>query len=305
MAWGTVDIPDLDGITVLVTGSNTGIGLETAAALACAGATTVLACRNVDKAEAARTDIKRRGARGEVEILRLDLASQAQIVDAAADALERFPRIDRLINNAGVMADERAETEDGHELLLGTNHFGHFAFTGRILPALLAAPNSRIVTVTSLSQKVGRLRWDDLNLIDRFRPFVAYAQSKLANITFAVALQKRLAAAGEDTASLAAHPGFADTGILRNHKRQPSRLERRLGERFVQTPADASRPSLRAATDPSAYGGEFYGPSRRFETNGPPVPVRPSRRALDEEQQQRLWAVSVEHTGVDYPLAEP
>ena len=244
MAWGIVDIPDLDGMTAMVTGANTGIGLETAAALAAAGACTVLACRNIDKAELARTEILRRGVRGDVEILRLDLASQAQIADAAAEALERFPRIDRLVNNAGVMADQRAETEDGHELLIGTNHFGHFAFTGRILPAILAGPNARIVTVTSLSQKVGRLRWDDLHLNDGFRPFVAYAQSKLANITFAVALQKRLAAAGEDAASLVAHPGFADTDILQNHKRQPSQIERRFAERFVQTPVEASRPSL-------------------------------------------------------------
>lgn len=304
MAWSTVDIPDLDGMTVLVTGSNTGIGLETAAALAAAGATTVLACRNMSKAEEARTEIIGRGGRGPVEIVRLDLASQGQIAEAAAEVLERFPRIDRLINNAGVMADERTETEDGHELLLGTNHFGHFAFTGRILPAVLAAPNSRIVTVTSLSQKVGRLRWDDLHLNNRFRPFVAYAQSKLANITFAVALQKRLAAAGEDTSSLVAHPGFADTNILPGGKRELSPFQRRFAERFVQTPADASRPSLRAATDPRAYGGEFYGPSNRLEINGSPVAVRPSRRALDEGEQQRLWDVSVEHTGVEYPLTE-
>jgi hypothetical protein len=156
------------------------------------------------------------------------------------------------------------------------------------------------VTVTSLSQKIGRMRWNDLHLVDRYRPFVAYAQSKLANITFAIALQKRLSAAGTTTSSLVAHPGFADTNILDNHKRQPSDFERRIAERVVQTPAEASRPSLRAATDPTAYGGEFYGPSRRFEVQGPPVPVRPSRRALDEAEQQRLWCVSVEHTGVDY-----
>ena len=303
MAWGAVDIPDLDGMTVLVTGSNTGIGLETAAALAGAGARTVLACRNLDKAEAAAMTSGDAGVRGDVEVLRLDLASQAQIADAAAEVLERFPTIDRLINNAGVMADQRAETEDGHELLLGTNHLGHFAFTGRILPALLAAPNSRIVTVTSLSQKVGRMRWDDLHFAEGYRSFSAYAQSKLANITFAIALQKRLVAAGTTTSSLVAHPGFADTNILATHKRQPSGFERKMAERFVQTAAEASRPSLRAATDPTAYGGEFYGPSRRFEVQGPPVPVRPSRRALDEVEQQRLWRVSVEHTGVEYPLA--
>ena len=302
MAWSAADIPDLDGMTVVVTGSNTGIGLETAASLAGAGATTVLACRNVEKAAAARDEILRRGAPGAVEILRLDLADQAQIADAAAEALERFPRIDRLVNNAGVMADERAETTDGHELLIGTNHFGHFAFTGRLLPAILAAPRSRVVTVTSLSQKFGRLRWDDLQLSDGFKPFVAYAQSKLANITFAVAFQRRLTIAGQRTASLVAHPGLADTDILRNHKRQPGKLERRLGERIMQTPADASRPSLRAATDPGAYGGEFYAPSHRFELNGPPVPVRPSRRALDQQEQDRLWQVSVELTGVEFDV---
>ncbi len=298
--WSVADIGDLGGTTALVTGANTGIGFETAAALAASGATVVLACRNLDKADAARAAIEDRGVRGEVEVLRLDLASQSQIVEAASEARERFPSIDRLINNAGVMADQRAETADGHELLIGTNHFGHFAFTGLVLPSLLAAPRSRIVTVTSLSQKFGRLRWDDLHLTDGFKPFVAYAQSKLANLMFAVSLQKRLTAAGQDTASLVAHPGFADTDILRNRERQPSDFERRLASRFVQTPAEASRPTLRAATDPGAYGGEFYGPSHRFELHGPPIPVRPSRRALDERDQQRLWDVSVELTGVDY-----
>lgn len=300
MGWSTADIPDLDGLTVVVTGSSGGIGLETAACLAAAGARTVLACRNLDKAETARAEIVGRGVRGDVEVLRLDLADQSQIVDAAAEALERFPRIDRLVNNAGVMADTRSETADGWELLLGTNHFGHFAFTGRVLPALLTAPRARIVTVTSLSQKVGRLRWHDLHLADGFKPFAAYAQSKLANLTFAVSLQKRLAAAGRDAISLAAHPGFADTDILQNHERQPGELQRKLAERFVQTPAEAARPSLRAATDPEAYGGEFYGPSGRLELSGAPIVVRPSRRALDEATQHRLWDVSVEHTGVEY-----
>lgn len=304
MTWTTGDIPDLDGTTAVVTGSNTGIGLETAAALAAAGACTVLACRNLDKAESARAEIAGRRVRGPVEVLRLDLADQSQIADAADELLERFPRIDRLINNAGVMSDERAETADGHELLLGTNHLGHFAFTGRILPAILAAPDSRVVTVTSLSQKFGRLNWNDLHLTQKFKPMAAYAQSKLANITFAVAFQKRLAAALEDTASLVAHPGFADTDIIRNRKRQPSDLQRRLAERFVQTPAEACRSSLRAATDPTAYGGEFYGPSHRLETHGHPVPVRPSRRALDEQEQRRLWDVSVEHTGVEYDIPD-
>lgn len=303
--WNAADIPDLSGLTVLVTGSNSGIGLETAAALAGAGATTVLACRNADKAHAARADIAGRGVRGDVEVVRLDLASQSQIADAAAEVLDRFPTIDRLINNAGVMAETREETEDGFELLFGTNHLGHFAFTGRILPALLAAPNSRIVTVTSMSHRFGRLRWDDLQLTGRFRRYGAYAQSKLATTTHAIALQKRLTAAGEDTSSLVSDPGFADTDILEDAGRDPGKLERRIGETFTQTPADAARPSLRAATDPFAYGGEFYAPGGRFGVNGPPVIARLPSRALDEVAQQRLWDVSVDLTGVDYPLTTP
>ncbi len=301
--WTTADIPDLDGLTVVVTGANTGIGLETAAALAGAGATTVLACRNDDKAEAARTDIEARRPRGQVEILRLDLASQAQITDAAAETLERFPRIDRLVNNAGVMANTRGETEDGFELLFGTNHLGHFAYTGRILPALLAAPGARVVTVASVSQRVGKIRWHDLHAELSYRQFTAYAQSKLACLLFAFELQRRLAAAGEDTISLAAHPGFAATDILaRDRFPRLARLERRIGERFIQTPAEAARASLRAATDPAAYGGQFYGPAERLQTEGPPIPVLPSKRSLDEAAQARLWEVSVGLTEVEFPL---
>ncbi len=303
--WDADHLPDLDGMTVVVTGSNSGIGREVAAALAGAGATAVLACRNVDKAEAARADIVDRGVRGDVDIVRLDLASQAQIADAAAELLDRFPSIDRLVNNAGVMAERREETEDGFELLFGTNHLGHFAFTGRILPAILAAPNSRVVTVTSMSHRFGKLHWDDLQLTKRFRRYHAYAQSKLATSTHAIALQRRLTAAGEDTTSLVSDPGFADTDILEDAGRNPGKLERRIGDRFTQTPAEAAHSVLRATTDPYAYGGEFYAPGGRLGVNGPPVVANLPRRALDEDAQRRLWDVSVELTGVEYPLACP
>ncbi len=303
MPWSIADIPDLDDMTVVVTGANAGIGLETAAALAGAGATVVLACRNLDKAAAARSEIESRRPRGRLEVLRLDLASQAQIADAAAETVERFPRIDRLINNAGVMAVERGETEDGFELLFGTNHLGHFAFTGRVLPALLDAPRSRLVTVTSLSHRMGRIRWEDPHAERSYRQFTAYAQSKLACLLFAFGLERRLAAAGGDTISLAAHPGFAATDIL--HRGRDSRFlqwQRRAGERFIQTAAEASRASLRAATDPGAHAGQYYGPAHRFQTHGAPVPVPPARRALDEVAQDRLWELSERLTGVAFPL---
>lgn len=301
--WTTDDIPDLHDRTVVVTGANTGIGFETAAALAAAGATVVIACRNPDRADAARADIEARRPRGRVEIVRLDLASQAQIADAAAETLERFPRIDRLVNNAGVMSASRRETEDGLELLFGTNHLGHFAYTGRILPALLRAPRSRVVTVASLSQRVGRIRWDDLQSERSYRQSAVYSQSKLASMLFCFALQRRLSAAGTDTISLAAHPGFAATDILQRegHPRL-ARLERRIGEPFVQTPAEAARSLLRATTDPTAHGGQFFGPSQRFGTEGPPVAVLPSKRALDDDSQARLWDLSERLTGVEFPL---
>lgn len=304
MEWTTADIPDLAGQTALVTGANTGIGLETAAALAGAGATVVLACRNLDKAAAAREEIRSRRPAGAVEVLRLDLASQAQIKDAAAETLERFPRIDRLVNNAGVMSATREETEDAFELCFGTNHLGHFAYTGRILPALFAAPGSRVVTVVSLSQSFGRIRWDDIHLERaRYREFSAYAQSKLACLQFCFALQGRLSAAGEDAVSLAAHPGFANTDILhRDEASLNDRIQRRLFERFIQSPAEASRSSLRAATDPSAHGGQLYGPADRAQTTGPPVPIPPSKRSLDEADQTRLWELSERLTGVEFPV---
>ena len=303
MPWTTADVPDLQALTVVVTGANTGIGQATAAALADAGATVVLACRNPEKANAARADIQSRGPRGRVEMVRLDLASQAQIKDAAAETLERFPRIDRLVNNAGVMSATRRETEDGFELLFGTNHLGHFAFTGRILPALLAAPRSRVVTVASLSQRFGRIRWDDVQCERSYRQSTAYAQSKLASLLFCFALQRRLTAAGSDTISLAAHPGFAATDILQRegHPRLAA-IERRIGEPFIQTPAEAARSLLRATTDPTAHGGQFFGPSQRFGTEGPPIAVLPSKRALDEGAQTRMWELSERLTGVEYPL---
>lgn len=306
MGWTIADIPDLRGRTVVVTGANTGIGFETAAALAGAGATTVLACRNLEKATVARDLILARHASAAVELLQLDLSDQGQIAAAADDALARFDRIDRLVNNAGVMGVPHSLTVDGFEVVFGTNHLGHFAFTGRILPALLAAPGSRVVTVSSLSHHFGRIRWDDLHGHRRYGRSRAYAQSKLANLLFALELQRRLAASGATTISLAAHPGFAATDIMGDLLAHAPAVERRMrsiGDRVIPHPESAAASPLRAATSPDAYGGQFYGPSRLGGVTGPPTATSPGRRAHDEEAQRRLWAISVELTGVDYLAA--
>jgi NAD(P)-dependent dehydrogenase (short-subunit alcohol dehydrogenase family) len=306
MPWTVEDVPALDGLTVVVTGANAGIGLETAAALAGAGARVVLACRNVEKASAAQVTIESRRPRGDVEILQLDLADQRQIAAAADEALERWGRIDRLVNNAGVLGIPHSLTVDGFETVFGTNHLGHFAFTGRILPALLAAPRSRVVTVSSMSHRLGRIRWDDLAGLRSYSKAHAYSQSKLANLLFAFELQRRLVLAGVSTSSLAAHPGFAATEIM-GASGGASRSERRtqaMVQRYVPSPADAALPSLRAATAPDAYGGQYYGPSGTGGVKGPPIPVTPARRALDEAAQRRLWEVSEELTGVPFPFGE-
>lgn len=302
--WTTDDLGDLTGVTTLVTGANTGIGLATATALARAGGTVILACRNLDKARAAQATIESHAPRGAVEIVRLDLADQAQIVDASTEVTERFGRIDRLINNAGVMAEQRQETSDGFELLFGTNHLGHFAFTGRILPSLLAADDARIVTVTSMSQRFGRIDWDDLHSADKkYRQFSAYAQSKLSCLLFSFSLHTRFQRAGRNTMSVAAHPGFAATDIL-HHGRDDlfHRVQRRLGEKVIQTPEEAARAQLRAAFDPTATGGTLYGPSKRLQTSGDPIIVDARARARDVETQERLWDLSVELTGVEFPI---
>ena len=303
MAWTRADIPDLGGLTAVVTGANSGIGLETAATLAGAGATTVLACRNLGKAATARELILSRHPEGVVELLQLDLADQSQIAAASEEALERFGRIDRLINNAGVMGLPHALTVDGFEVVLGTNHFGHFAFTGRVLPALLAVPGSRVVSVSSMSYRFGRIRWDDLEGRRRYGKARAYAQSKLANLLFALELQRRLVRAGAATISLAAHPGFASTEIMDEMVAHLPRLERSMravGDLVIPPAGDAASSPLRAATSLDAYGGQFYGPGGIGGISGPPIATSPAGRALDEASQRRLWDVSVDLTGVDY-----
>ena len=310
MPWTTDDIPSQDGRTAIVTGSNTGLGFEVAAELAGAGAITVLACRSTDKAEHARTEILDRHPEATVEVLQLDLGDLGQIREAGAETTERFPAVDLLVNNAGVMVPPRSTTADGFELQFGTNHLGHFAYTGLVLPALLAGAPSRVVTVSSLAHQQGRMRWDDLHWERTYDRFRSYAQSKLANLLFAFELQRRLMDAGRNgadgTVSLAAHPGVSATelgryipGATLPGVKQVVRLTMSLA---TQSAAGGARPVLRAATDPEAAGFEYYGPSGFNEMRGAPVVVQPGPHARDRDDWARLWAISEELTGVTYPL---
>jgi NAD(P)-dependent dehydrogenase (short-subunit alcohol dehydrogenase family) len=288
--WTAADIPDQTGRTAVITGGNTGLGFQTAKALARRGATVVLACR--DTAKAARA-VQQIGP--DTQFVRLDLASLASVRDAAAQLRSRLARIDLLINNAGVLTAGESSTEDGFELQFGTNHLGHFALTGLLLDLMTGVHCSRVVTVTSPAYTRGQYPPRE-----QFSPMGAYSDSKLANLLFALELQRQLAAAGADTISLAAHPGFAGTGLQRH---QPPLMQ--LGSRLAvpligQNPADGARPILRAATDPGAQGGQFYGPRR--QTRGYPVLATPQPNALDTEAARQLWAESEEKTGITYNL---
>lgn len=307
MAWSTADIPDLTGRTALVTGANGGLGLETARALAAAGAHVVLAARERAKAAAAADDVRTGVPQASLELLDLDLADLGGVRAAAATVLAAHPRLDLLVNNAGVMATPERRTADGFELQLGVNHLGHWALTAHLLPALLRAPSARVVTVTSTAHLFARpLDPANPHLHGRYGPWRAYGQSKLANYHFGLGLQRGLARAGVAAASLVAHPGLSRTGLQTSSVQATggeagSRFFAALAARTGMSPAAGALPQLRAATDPRARGGQFYGP--RWVNTGPPVRKPVLRRLGMARAVRELWVVSERETGVVLDVA--
>ena len=299
--WTEADMPDQSGRVCVVTGANSGLGLETALALAAHGASVVLAVRNLDKGAEAIGHIRGRAPHADLHLQRLDLSSLDSIRTAARELRDNTDRIDLLINNAGVMYTTRQKTTDGFELQLGTNHIGHFALTGLLLDRLLPVEGSRIVTVSSIAHRIlSRIDFDDLQAQRRYNRIAAYGRSKLANLLFTYELQRRLTEAGAPTAALAAHPGVSHTEIGR-HIPGERRLQS-LVRRTTQPAKAGALPTLRAATDPSAEGGQYYGPGGVMEMRGHPVVVTSNRRSRDPDAQRRLWAASQQLTGVLYPL---
>lgn len=299
--WTAADIPNLTGTTALVTGANSGIGLETAAALAAAGARVMLACRNGTKAAAAIEVIRERHGEAQLDFIRIDTSDVESVRAAAAEILDRTDRLDLLVNNAGVAWPPYALSPQGVEMQLATNFLGHFALTGLLLDRMQAAPAARVVSLTSLAHHVGRLRLDDLALARRYRPFAAYAQSKFAIVSFTVELQRRLDTARSPVRALTAHPGGSRTELLRNDlpgARQA--MMRRVGQ--LQSAAMGALPTLRAATDPDAPGGVCFAPSGWLELKGNPDVGRISRRSRDSEVAARLWLTAEMVTGVRFPL---
>jgi NAD(P)-dependent dehydrogenase (short-subunit alcohol dehydrogenase family) len=302
VGWTAADIPDQTGRTAVVTGANGGLGLETARALAAAGAHVVMAARNPAKADDAVADIRRTVPNASLELVPLDLSSQASVHEAADRVLAAHERIDLLVNNAGVMGIPERQTADGFEMQFGVNHLGHFALTALLMPALLRADAARIVTVTSTAHHMGRaVDPGNPHLHGKYEPWKAYGQSKLANFHFGIGLQRRLEAAGAPASSLIAHPGLSNTDLQAVSVRETGggwsqRFFHVLAGRTGMSAEKGARPQLRAATDPAARGGEFYGP--RFFNNGPPVRRPILRRIGLDRAIDRLWEVSERETGL-------
>lgn len=303
--WTDADVPDQQGRTAVITGGNNGIGLATATILARHGATVVLACRSPERAADAVARIHRVAPAADVHTEQLDLASMASVRRAAERLRANHPRIELLINNAGALTPTYHVTEDGFERTLATNHLGHFALTGLLLEHLLAVPGSRVVTVSSIGHRRGTINFDDLHFRHGYRYQPAYFQSKLANLMFTYELDRRLTAAGASTIALAAHPGNARTGFGSDlwFVRLATRPQLApLTWWLLQSAKVGALASVRAAVDPTARGGQYYGPPGRAQFTGYPTLVDSIPLSHDRSAQQRLWHESERMTGVTYPL---
>ncbi len=300
--WTAADLPDCSGRTVVVTGANSGIGLEATREIAGAGAHVVMACRRVDDAEAERDAIEADYPGASLTVRELDLADLDSVRAFADRVREDIPRIDVLCNNAGVMAIPRRETEDGFETQLGVNHLGHFALTGLLLEALRAAPDPRVVTQSSGVHARGTIDFEDLHGEAEYDRWSAYAQSKLANLLFAYELDRRY----DDVTSVGCHPGYAATNLqYRGPAAMGSRV-RKLAMKaanlvLAQSAEAGALPMLYAATADEVEGGDYAGPGGLLDMRGPPEIQRSAGRSYDETTAERLWRRSVEATGVEFP----
>ena len=295
--WRAEQVPDQTGRVAIVTGSNSGIGFETARVLADKGATVIMACRNLDKANPKAEEIRAAHPGCDVEVMRLDLSNLDSVREFADEFRAKHSRLDLLINNAGIMVPPYGTTAQGFETQFGVNHLGHFALTGLLLDLIVNTPGARIVTVSSVAHYMGKIDFSDLKWERGYKAQAAYGQSKLANLLFTYELQRRLAAAEKDTLAVAAHPGWTSTN-LQEHAPSVKFMNRFFG----QEPLMGALPTLYAATESDVKGGEYYGPSGLLEMNGPPKRVKSNKRSRDENVAERLWNVSQDLTGVHVPI---
>jgi len=293
--WTQENIPDQTGKVIIVTGANSGIGYETAKALAEKSATVVMACRNRDKARRAAEELRRVLPDARLDIIRLDLADLETVHDFAEQFKTRYSRLDLLINNAGIMIPPYTQTKDGFEVQFGANHLGHFALTGLLLATILATPEARIVNVSSSAHRMGSgtIDFENLNAEKGYGASTAYAQSKLANLLFTLELNNHFAELGVDALAAAAHPGWTVTGLQKGVLHVISRV-------IGQSPAMGALPTLRAAVAEDVQPNDYYGPGGFMEMRGHPQKVDSNTASKDADLAQKLWTVSEELTGVQY-----
>ena len=299
--WRLEQIPDQSGRTAVVTGANSGLGLETSRELARAGARVVMACRNTVKGETAAAEISKDVADAQLQVAELDLSDLASVRQFASglDATA----FDLLINNAGIMMTPEEKTADGFELQIGTNHLGHFALTGLLLARLGKGADPRVVTLSSIEHKGGHIHLDDLDLENGYAPRKAYQQSKLANASFGLELDRRLRAASSPIKSVLAHPGYSDTNLQSTGPTGPMKAILAVSNKLLaQGAAEGAHPTLYAATAPDVEGGDYYGPDGFQEMRGRPTKVRVIAEGRDPEMARALWELSEERTGVSYKI---
>jgi NAD(P)-dependent dehydrogenase (short-subunit alcohol dehydrogenase family) len=303
--WTSEQIPDQHGRTAIVTGANSGLGLVSARELARHGASVVMACRNTAKGRDAQAEIEAAVPDARLELAELDLSSLESVKSFAERFRSGHDGLDLLINNAGLMAPPRGQTADGFELQLGTNHLGHFALTGRLIGAMEGRPDARVVALSSIAHKTGRINFEDLQSERRYRRWGAYGQSKLADLMSALELDRRLRAAGSTVKSIAAHPGYSATNLQTAAPPLIDRTVMRITNAIAAQAADmGALPILYAATFPGLQGGVFIGPDGFGELRGHPHIATPNRAARDEDVAARLWSVSEELTGVRFELSQ-
>ncbi len=306
--WTKEDMPNLTGKVVIVTGANSGLGYQVARAMAYKGATVVLACRDAAKGEQALQSLRKEHPNAKLELMTLDLADLTSIRSFAESFSQKYSTLDILCNNAGVMAIPYRQTAQGFEMQFGTNHLGHFALTGLLLPTILKTPGQpRIVTTSSILHRNGQINFADLASKNSYNRGAAYSQSKLANLLFAYELQRQLTANGSNSLSLAAHPGYAatnlqTTGSLMDGAAFKVRVSQFANSVFAQSAAMGALPTLYAATASGVKGGEYFGPAGFMELRGYPKAVKSNQSSYDLELAKKLWAVSEELTGVSFNL---
>ncbi len=294
--WNHTNIPDQTGRTAIVTGANAGLGLETARVLAGKGAKVIMACRSKERGQAAMDTIEVENPSGSVELAIVDLSRLESVKSFAASFSAEHRSLDLLINNAGVMTPPESKTADGFELQIGVNFLGHFALTALLFPLLEATEGSRVVTLSSLAHRMGKIDLASFRGATRYRPWREYGQSKLACLMFAIEMQQRLDRAGIPIRSLAAHPGGTRTDLQRH-----SLMSRMLGFMMMDV-QQGTLPTLYAATEPTAQGGEYFGPDGIYEMRGYPAPAKIAKQANDEEARDRLWQIAEELTGVTFEI---